>query len=122
MNHSENLRGMSEFPNDVTADYLLDMAASMEHYEERIAELEETIDGRYEKHMAMVQRIAELEQENGRWRSQLASDKKQAYAEGINAGMERAADIALECSASYVCATAYEVADLIRKEIDNEQL
>ena len=41
MNHSENLRGMAEFPNDVTADYLLDMAASMEHYEERIAELED---------------------------------------------------------------------------------
>ena len=40
MNHSENLRGMAEFPNDVTADYLLDMASSMQHYEERIAELE----------------------------------------------------------------------------------
>ena len=44
MNHSENLKGMAEFPNDVTADYLLDMASSMQHYEKRIAELEAELD------------------------------------------------------------------------------
>ena len=65
------------------------------------------------------ERIAELEHENARLRSesrltfslQLAADKKQAYAEGIKEGMERSAEIAYELGWG-------SVATAIRKEIE----
>ena len=59
----------------------------------------------------MYERIAELEQENARLRSQIAADKKQAYAEGIKEGMERSAEIAYELGWG-------SVATAIRKEIE----
>ena len=45
-----------------SAAIFTDAADEIESLAERIAELEEIIDGRYEKHMAMIQRVAELEQ------------------------------------------------------------
>ena len=67
----------------------------------------------------MYERIAELEHENARLRSesrltfslQLAADKKQAYAEGIKEGMDRAAEIAYELGWG-------SVATAIRKKIE----
>ena len=79
---------------------------------ERIAELEYDLSLAAELTGEAQMRVSELEQ-------QLVADKKQAYAEGIKEGMERAADIVQsEYGPNYVKGDV--AAGIIRKDLDNE--
>ena len=67
-----------------SAAIFTDAADEIESLAERIAELEEIIDGRYEKHMAMIQRIAEMQSSCDTWikaASLACRDKEKVAAE-----------------------------------------
>ena len=99
--------------------------SNREYCKKRIAELEAELATAKQSYTDMfdggVENLAEAMIENANLRGRFAAEKKQSYLEGVNAGMEWAAEI-VRAERNDLASSSYNdaldvVGELIRKEI-----